>query len=139
MLLFLISIIVNIFFALSVYKTAKLIPKQFHTFPIWFSWLFIIPMLGIIFKWMMLPFGLPQALRQYRSNDPNIIRSADKLFKLGLAYVILLSVLFLSFYGLLMAFLLAFFGVFVYIAAIVLLILYWIEITSVQKYLLAFI
>lgn len=135
MLLFLISIIVNIFFAISVYKTAKRIPNKFHLFPIGFAWLFIVPFLGIIFKWMVLPFDLPHALRQYQPNDPAIMRSADKLFKLGLAYVILISLAFLTLYGFMLTFLLPFFGIFISIATLVLLILYWVEIVSVRQHL----
>ncbi len=135
MLLFLISVIINIFFAISVYKTAKCIPNKFHLFPTWFAWLFIIPFLGIIFKWMMLPFDLPQALRQYKPNDMEIVRSANKLFKLGLAYVILISLAFLTLYGFTLALLIPFLGVFISIATIILLLLYWVEIVSVRKYL----
>ena len=132
-MLFLVAIIVNVFFAISVYKTAKLIPEKFHSFPVWFCWLFIIPFVGTVFKWMILPFDIPQALRQYKPEDAAITRSADKLFKLGLAYVILISIAFLAMYGLIFAVLLVFLGVFILIAVIVLLILYWVEIVSIRK------
>lgn len=122
-LIILTIIIVNIFFTLSVYQTARCIPKNFHAFPIWFCWLFIIPFLGIVFKWIMLPFALPQALRKYKSANKKMQKSANKLFNIGIAYVITLS---LCFFFSVMAF-------FIFIAAIILLIVYWSEIVDVRK------
>ena len=78
-LIILAFIIVNVFFALSFYKTAQCIPEKFHAFPIWFCWLFIIPFVGIVFKWMMLPFALPQALRKYKPEDEKVQKLANKL------------------------------------------------------------
>ncbi len=116
-------IIANVFFILSFYQTAQRIPKEFHIFSIWFSWLFIIPLLGIVFKWMMLPFALPQALREYQPENAKVQQSANKLFNIGIAYVIALS---FSLFFSMMAF-------FIVIATIILLVIYWVEIIKVRK------
>ena len=134
-MLIVISIIVNVFFAISVYKTSVLIPKEHHSFPIWFCWLFIIPVFGIIFKWMILPFDLPQALQKYLPNNEKVSRSAGKLFAIGIAYVILISISFFAWADFFLLFLLFFFKIFIFFAYIILLIIYWLEIIEIRKYL----
>jgi len=136
MMIMLAFIIVNIFFAVSVYKTSSLIPREFHSFPVWFCWLFIIPIFGIIFKWMILPFDIPQALQKYKPNDEKIAHSSSKLFAISIAYVILLSISLLAWADFFLMFLLLFFKIFIFIAYIILLIIYWSEIVEVRRYLL---
>ena len=122
-LIFFAFIIVNIFFILSFHQTARRIPKNFHDFPIWFCWLFILPLFGIIFKWIMLPFALPQALRTYKPKNEQVQRVANKLFGIGIAHVITLTLC--LFFDMM--------GFFIFAAAIILLILYWSEIVNVRK------
>lgn len=71
------------------YQIMQRIPSDKHQFPSWFIWLFLIPWVGFVFQFIMLPFGIPNTLKRAFPNDQNAITSADTLFKIGLAQVIL--------------------------------------------------
>ena len=116
-------IIVHLFFILSWRKTAKMIPAEFHIFPRWFAWLMLIPGVGYVFEWMLLPFSLPGAIEKYQPENALLQQHRKKLFGLGLAYVILIA-LAIPFGVLILGF----------IPAIVLFILYWVAVVKIRKH-----
>lgn len=81
-------VVIEFFFCLTLFKILERIPKEKHQFPSWFVWLFLIPYAGLIFKFMMLPFGIPNTLKKMFSTDQDAINVADTLLKLGLALAI---------------------------------------------------
>lgn len=83
--------LINIFFILSCYKTMRYVPEEKRVFPRWFLWMWIIPLVGFVFGWMMLPFGVPHGLRNTLSTNPDAVRSANTLKGLGLACMILIT------------------------------------------------
>jgi len=89
LLLFLL-IFFNLFFAYSIYKTAKLIPSMHHRFPIWFIWFFIIPILNAVFQIIMLTFDLPRGLTLTFPKNTHIIHAARVLFNLGVIFSLLM-------------------------------------------------
>lgn len=81
--------IAMIFYCITLAGVLKRIDKANHQFPSWFVWLFLIPWVGFIFQWIMVPFGIPNTLKKTFSNDQNAVLSANTLFKLGLVQMIL--------------------------------------------------
>lgn len=119
----LIAIIVGIFFAWSLFNTLKMIPAKYHRFPVWFSWLIIIPVVGLIFLWLILPFGLPNAIKKSEPDNPAAQKTAKTMFGLGLAAVILMTV----------SALLGSWGITPALASLVLMIIYWVQVIQVRK------
>lgn len=81
--------IVTVFYCLNLFNILQRIPKEKQQFPSWFVWLFLIPWVGFVFQWIMLPFGIPNALKKVVSNDQDAIAATDMLFKIGLAQMIM--------------------------------------------------
>jgi hypothetical protein len=81
--------IVTIFYCLTLFNSLQKIPKEKHQFPSWFVWLFLIPWVGFVFQFIMLPFGIPNTLKKVSPNDQAVVDAANMLFKVGLAEMIL--------------------------------------------------
>ena len=113
------AILIAVFFSLSCYKTQKAVPEQYRQFPAWFCWMFLIPLAGYIFQWIMLPFGIPNSLRLYLESNHQAVRDAKTLFGLGLATVILPLLGWIPFVGIGSG-----------IAALVLFIIYWVKVVQ---------
>lgn len=79
-------------FCWTLFATLQKIPKESRVFPNWFTWLFLIPVVGFIFQWIMMPFGIPMALKNHFKTDQNAVGSANILFRVGLAQVVLASI-----------------------------------------------
>lgn len=86
------SIVAMAFYCLTLYRLLQKIPSENHRFPSWFVWMFLVPIVGIVFQWMMLPFGIPATLKKYFANNPEALLKARLLFKIGLAQVIIITV-----------------------------------------------
>ena len=114
--------IVFIFFSWSMYSAAKLIPEDKQVFPAWMCWLMLVPVLGYIFAWLMMPFGIPRSFENYVVNNPQAYKDTREIFGLGLAFVILV------FFGVI-----PILGFFAYAAAIVLLIVYWVKVKRFKE------
>lgn len=114
--------ILKIFFCWSCYKTQNQIPLSYRLAPAGLCWLILIPVIGYIFEWIMLPFILPNSIRQYKSNDPLVAAKANSLMGVGLAFVILplLSVIPLV-------------NISAWIAEFILWIVYWVKIVDIRK------
>ena len=112
--------IFSIAFSWSVYKLLKIIDKDKQVTKPWFAWLFLIPIVGYIFQWIVLPFGVGNALKKYQ--DMTIKLRGDTLFILGLALVILPIVTFIPFIS-----------PFASVACMVVYIIYWVKIVKVRK------
>lgn len=108
------------FFAYAMHKTLALIAVEDRLFPIWCSWLMVIPKLGIIFQWLMVPFGLPKSLKAHMPNHEALIAKSDKLFKLGLGIAICSTLMLVL-------------GFLMLIPTVILLVLYWVELSEARK------
>lgn len=82
-------IIVVIKYLCSLHRAMRLVPREKRIFPNAFIWLTIIPYLGLIFKWLMLAFGIPQGLKNSMIDNMVAVSDASLLEKLGLIIVIL--------------------------------------------------
>ena len=123
MLFIIIYIVANIFFILSIQKTLRLIPKTQQNFPSWFCWLMLIPLVGFVFSWLMIPFGIPDAIQSNQAENPQGLAGGKRLFGLGLSTMILMTISpFLSILGIL-----------TFVPMLVLWILYWVNIVSIRK------
>lgn len=116
------AIIVKIFFCLSLYKAMKKVPEGKRKFPAWFCWMILVPLVNIVFSWIMIPFGIPGSFKNHLSKNKVAKQKAQTLFNVGLAYMILLTMLFIPFVNLLAA-----------IPALVLFIVYWVQIVSFKN------
>src|SRR3989339_335463 len=116
------GILVRVLFSWSVFKTAKRIPQEHHLFPAWFCWLMIIPIIGIVFDWMMLPFGVPWSAKKYFEDNEQAKQAANVLFGIGLAYAICISTVFIPILNFITG-----------IGTIVLWIIYWVKIVNFRK------
>ena len=122
-LLGLVYLIVLAFFCFSVFKVLKAVPEQHQRFPAWLIWLTLLPIAGLVFIWIMLPFGVPQALKNFSSKEkPEAMADCKVIFSLGLAYAILVTVSIIPLLGL-----------FTLVASFVVLIVYWSQIVSFRK------
>lgn len=116
-----VNFILNIFFVLSMHKTMRMIPSPYHAFPPGLLWLIIVPGVGYIFEWIMLPFGIPSVIRSFFAAEGQKGSQQAPFFGLGLAAVIV-QLLFLT--------------PFAAIAVWVLKIIYWVKIVNIRLALL---
>ncbi|PIZ03869.1 MAG: hypothetical protein COY58_07200 [Gammaproteobacteria bacterium CG_4_10_14_0_8_um_filter_38_16] len=93
--------IVMLLFSWTLFSLLRRIPRNNQIFPSWFVWLFVVPYIGLIFQWIMLPFGIPNALKKHFATHQDAIHAANVLFKLGLAQAIvaILSLVFAHILG----------------------------------------
>lgn len=110
-----------IFFILSCLSLLKVIPKEYHTFPRWFCWLFVIPAVGYIFQWIMLPFGIPDAIKRFSTN-PEAVKKASLLKAIGICFLIFSILSGIHFLTLLSA-----------TVSLVFFIIYWVQVVKVRK------
>lgn len=83
--------LITLYFCFTLYRILERIPKEKHQFPSWFVWLFLLPWIGLIFQWIMLPFGIPNTLKNHFPDNETVVTKTNTLFKLGLAQVILMT------------------------------------------------
>lgn len=114
-----VMVIFNLFYVLSIRKTMKLIPIQHHSFPPGLLWLIIVPGIGYIFEWIMLPFGVPSAIKSFFGvSEISVEQPQARFFGLGLAIVLV------SLFGVVIPFGLT--------AVLILKIIYWAQIVSLR-------
>lgn len=114
--------IINIFFCLSLYSALKCVPAEKRVFPAWLVWLMLIPIVGIIFAWMMEPFGLPKSFEAVLADNGEAIAKTKVLFGLGLAHVILMTVALFPFLKWIVG-----------IAALIVWIIYWVKVVDFKN------
>lgn len=56
---------INVIIAIYLYGILKRIPKQYRTIEPYFVLLALIPFIGLVFSWIVVPFKLPSSLRNY--------------------------------------------------------------------------
>ncbi len=117
-----ISLVAQVFYLISLYKTLSAVPERYHAFPKWFVWMMIIPVIGYVFAWIMEPFGVPKTLEAYAKDQFEMLRDANQLFILGLSHMILITVSFIPLVGTLF-----------FLAALVIWIVYWVKVVSFRK------
>lgn len=114
--------LIKVFFSLSCYRTMKKVPCHQRVAPAWLCWLFLIPLIGYIFEWIMLPFIIPNSIQQYKADNPTVVSKAKSLFGIGLAYLIIsiaLAIPVVNFFG--------------FIAVFILWIIYWVKVVSIRE------
>lgn len=116
------TLIIAILFSWSLYSAMKKVPQEKRAFPAWFCWMFLVPFAGFVFEWIMLPFGIPKSFKQYLPKNQAAQDKAGTLFGVGLAYVILVCLLFIPYINILAG-----------IAALVLFIIYWVQVVSFKN------
>jgi len=114
---------IRIFFILSLCKTMGRVPSQHHKFPRWFLWMFMIPIVGFIFSWIMIPFGVPYTLRNAADDNTELTSRAKSLFVIGLVLMITHCLLILPILN-----------VIALPACFVLWIVYWAKVVSIRKF-----
>lgn len=86
-----ITFAIAIFTSYLFYRTIRYIPTQKRIFPNAFIWFTFMPFIGYIFQWLMIPFGIPMGLKNTFPDNPDALRDADSLKKLGLTIQILFT------------------------------------------------
>lgn len=79
-------------YCLTLFFTLRRIPKEHHQFPSWFVWLFLIPWIGFVFQWIMVPFGIPHAFKSACASDPAALKLARALTGIGIAQLIFITI-----------------------------------------------
>ena len=87
----LIVVVGNAFFAYSIYKTAKLIPREHHRLPIWLLWFFLIPVVNLVFQIFILVFDIPRGLKRTYENNIVVSTMATSLFSIGIVFSVLVA------------------------------------------------
>jgi len=118
----LVWIVVQVLYLLSLYNTMKAAPEKHHMFPAWFVWMMIIPVVGFIFAWIMVPFGVPKTMEAASGTNQEMKNASKTLFGLGLAQMILFTLIFIPIVNF-----------FTGIAGFVLWIIYWVKIVSFKN------
>jgi uncharacterized membrane protein len=90
LLLILAAIGLNIWAAFLMWDILSRIPAEKRTIEPYFPWLTLIPVAGFVFQWIIIPFKLPETLKNHflGSGDLAMIESTRKI---GLWYMITLS------------------------------------------------
>ena len=114
------AVVILLCFAHSMFKTMGLITLEDRLFPRWLLWFMAVPVIGLAFQWLMIPFGLPKSLKAHWPNNEVILAKSDKLFKIGLAYVIVTTA------G-------AFLSALAFIPMLILLVIYWLEMPKLRE------
>jgi len=70
----------------------------------------------------MLPFGIPRSFAKQFSDNQEALKHSEKIFGLGLAYVVVDFFIFLPILGIIF-----------YIATLILFILYWVEVVKFKN------
>jgi cobalamin synthase len=115
-----IYLLIAIWFFYNIYRCVSKIPENQRVFPAWFAWLCLIPVIGYVFMWMVLPFGVGKSLQQHE--NVQIQAKGRTLFGLGLALVILPLLTFIPLVN-----------IFISITMLVLFILYWVNISQTNS------
>ena len=112
--------IVAIAFSLTIYRLVKQIDEADRKFPAWYAWMFLIPIVGYVFQWILLPFGIGSVLKRHENFE--VQRRANTLFTLALALVILPVISWISYISQIAS-----------IATFVIFILYWVKASKMKR------
>lgn len=80
--------VVKIFYCYMLNNILNRVPRENQQYPQWFIWLCLIPLLGVVFEWIMLPFGIPNAFKKMFATNQEAINAANSLFKLAIAQLV---------------------------------------------------
>ncbi len=114
--------IVMIFFCLSMYGAMNRVPADKQKFPGWLVWLFLLPLVGIVMQWIMLPFGIPDSFKNVVGDNKDALGQIKTIHGIGLAVVILMTMSFIPVLN-----------VFAAIPTIVLWIIYWVKVVGFKN------
>ncbi|WP_341503909.1 hypothetical protein [Gallaecimonas sp. GXIMD4217] len=53
-----------------VYFPYRKLPPQYQEMPAWSAWLLAVPLVGLIFQWILLAFKIPAAFQRYFQDHP---------------------------------------------------------------------
>lgn len=116
------GIVADIWFIASMYGAMKRIPEASRRFPAWFVWMQLIPLVGLVFAWIMIPFGVPGTLEAYFAGHAEAKQKAKTLFVVGLVAVIALTFALIPGIG--------FLGMLVYLVCFI---VYWANLASFKR------
>ena len=114
--------LINIFFCWSLYLAMKNVSKEKRVTQPWLCWLILIPLAGFVFQWILLPFTIPNSFKKAMVGNEAGLEDAHTLFNLGLSNVILGTTS-----------IIAFLGVFSWVASFIIWIIYWVKIVKFKK------
>lgn len=90
--LFIALALIPIFFCRSMRKTMAYVPTEQSVFPSIFIWCTLIPFVGIIFQWLMFPFGIPDGLKNIFVGNVEAIRAIISIKRAGYILQILATI-----------------------------------------------
>lgn len=111
--------IVQVAFCWTLYSVVERVPEEKRALPSWFAWLILIPVVGFVLCWVMIPFTIPKTLATVVENNPEGMAKIRFLKKAGFLNVLCATLVFIPFLGLLLA-----------VAAFVLWIMYWVKLVE---------
>jgi len=83
---------VQIGIAFLLYDGLRRLHPKHRTAEPYFAWLTLIPVAGIVFSWLLLPFKIPESFGRYFSENPTSVDIPEDFGKsMGLATMILLT------------------------------------------------
>lgn len=88
-----IGIAIQVVVAYFLYDGLSRIPQKYRQAEPYFAWLTLIPLAGIVFLWILLPFKIPESMKLYFADNPQLDDSTNKDFgkAMGLGTVISLT------------------------------------------------
>lgn len=80
----LIVLLINAFVAYTLWDGISRIPRKHRKVEPYFAWLTMVPFVGIVFLWILLPNKIPESLKSYFSEQPNVSTDLDYGKKCGM-------------------------------------------------------
>ena len=116
-----VQVLIQIFFAWSMYKLMKVIPEEKRIVPAYLPWFIIIPFIGYIFSWIVVPFGVPNSAKAAATNGI-LVKKSQSLFFWGLVFMVCTVLALIPLIG----------PIFV-LVSFILWIAYWIKVVGLRK------
>ena len=76
-LIVLIILLINVFVAYTLWNGIARIPRKHRTVEPYIAWLTLVPFAGVVFLWVLLPYKIPESLKSYFSEQPNMSEDLD--------------------------------------------------------------
>lgn len=76
-------LVVYILFLYSMFTALKRVPEEKLIMPAWCSFLCVVPVLGFIFVWIMMPFAIPRSFRKVVADNAEAVKKTKIIAVIG--------------------------------------------------------
>ena len=87
-----VELVVKIAVAYFLYSGLSKIPREYQNCEPYFAWLILIPLAGLVFMWILLPFKIPESMEKYFKEKKSNKNFGDYGKAIGLGSVIFYTI-----------------------------------------------